>query len=109
MPWSAGPANWKRSWRSWERRAAREPGRASHESGDVLIVDDDPALLEALPEALRLRMTGLTVETAESAAAALDPDRRPRLRRNRHRHQDAGIDGLELLAEIRARRPERRR
>ncbi|PYP61601.1 MAG: hybrid sensor histidine kinase/response regulator, partial [Gemmatimonadetes bacterium] len=38
----------------------------------VLIVDDDPALLQALPEALQLRMVGLTVDTADSAAAALD-------------------------------------
>ena len=38
----------------------------------VLIVDDDPALLQALPETLRLRMSGVTVDTADSAAAALD-------------------------------------
>jgi len=31
-----------------------------------------PALLLALPEALQIRMTGVTVDTAESAAAALD-------------------------------------
>ena len=37
----------------------------------VLIVDDDPALLQALPEALRLRMNGVTVDTADSATAAL--------------------------------------
>jgi two-component system, sensor histidine kinase and response regulator len=72
----------------------------------VLIVDDDMALLEALPEALRLRMSGVTVETADSAAAALD--------RIGEREYDAivtdikmpGMDGLELLDEIRARRPD---
>jgi DNA-binding NtrC family response regulator len=71
----------------------------------VLIVDDDLALLEALPETLRLRMGGVTVETADSAAAALD--------RIATRDYDAivtdikmpGMDGLELLDEIRARRP----
>jgi two-component system sensor histidine kinase/response regulator len=71
----------------------------------VLIVDDDQALLEALPEALRLRMGGVTVETADSAAAALD--------RIAEREYDAivtdikmpGMDGLELLDEIRVRRP----
>jgi two-component system sensor histidine kinase/response regulator len=71
----------------------------------VLIVDDDQALLEALPEALRLRMSGVTVETADSAAAALD--------RIADREYDAivtdikmpGMDGLELLDEIRTRRP----
>jgi len=72
----------------------------------VLIVDDDLALLEALPEALRLRMGGVTVETADSAAAALD--------RIAERDYDAivtdikmpGMDGLELLDEIRTRRPD---
>jgi two-component system sensor histidine kinase/response regulator len=72
----------------------------------VLIVDDDVALLEALPEALRLRMGGVTVETADSAAAALD--------RIADRDYDAivtdikmpGMDGLELLDEIRTRRPD---
>jgi DNA-binding NtrC family response regulator len=74
--------------------------------GRVLIVDDDPVLLEALPEALRLRMAGITVETADSAAAALN--------RISDRDYDAivtdikmpGMDGLELLAAIRTRRPD---
>ena len=72
----------------------------------VLIVDDDLALLEALPEALQLRMAGVTVETADSAEAALD--------RIADRDYDAivtdirmpGMDGLELLDEIRTRRPD---
>src|SRR5207245_5612296 len=72
----------------------------------VLIVDDDAALLEALPEALRLRMGEVMVDTADSAPAALD--------RIAARDYDAivtdikmpGMDGLELLAEIRTRRPD---
>ena len=72
----------------------------------VLIVDDDPALLQALPETLRLRMGGVVVETANSAPAALD--------RIMAEDYDAivtdikmpGMDGLELLAEIRMRRPD---
>ena len=72
----------------------------------VLIVDDDPALLQALPETLRLRMGGVTVETADSAAAALA--------RIAEKEYDAivtdfkmpGMDGMELLAEIRSRRPD---
>src|SRR5206468_2675072 len=71
-----------------------------------LIVDDDPALLQALPQALRLRMGGVTVETADSAAAALE--------RIAVQDYDAivtdikmpGMDGLALLAEIRTRRPD---
>src|SRR5204863_9501817 len=72
----------------------------------VLIVDDDPALLQALPEALRLRMNGVTVDTADSATAALQ--------RIAALDYDAivtdikmpGMDGFALLAEIRLRRPD---
>jgi len=72
----------------------------------VLVVDDDPALLQALPETLRLRMSGVTVDTADSAAAALD--------RIAAHDYDAivtdirmpGMDGLTLLAEILGRRPD---
>src|ERR671923_2251033 len=75
-------------------------------ASSVLIVDDDLALLEALPEALRLRMSGVTVDAADSAAAALD--------RIATHDYDAivtdikmpGMDGLELLAQIRVRQPD---
>ena len=74
--------------------------------GRVLIVDDDLALLQALPQALRLRMPRVTVDTADSGAAALD--------RITAEDYDAivtdikmpGMDGLELLAEIRTHRPD---
>jgi signal transduction histidine kinase len=72
----------------------------------ILIVDDDPALLEALPEALRLRMDAVEIETSDSALAALE--------KISATHYDAfvvdikmpGMDGLELLSEIKQRRPE---
>jgi PAS domain S-box-containing protein len=72
----------------------------------VLIVDDDPALLEALPEALSLRMSELAVETCDSAPDALG--------RITGTDYDAivtdikmpGMDGLALLDEIRKVRPE---
>jgi len=74
--------------------------------GGVLIVDDDLALLRALPEALRLQLSGVPVETVDSAASALE--------RIAARDYDAivtdikmpGMNGLDLLAEIRARRPD---
>src|SRR3989449_3177143 len=72
----------------------------------VLIVDDDQALLQGLPQALRLRMEGVRVDTADSGTAALD----------RIAAQDydvivtdlkmPGMDGLDLLAEIRTHRPD---
>ncbi len=72
----------------------------------VLIVDDDPALLEALPGMLRLRMPDVAVETRDSAAAALE--------RIVAVDYDAivtdikmpGMDGLGLLAQIRVLRPD---
>jgi DNA-binding NtrC family response regulator len=74
--------------------------------GGVLIVDDDLALLQALPQALQLQLGGVTVDTADCAAAALE--------RIAARDYDAivadikmpGMDGLALLAEIRLRRPD---
>ena len=74
--------------------------------GAVLIVDDELAVLQALPHALRLRMDGVTVDTANSAGLALD--------RIAARDYDAivadirmpGMDGLALLAEIRTHWPD---
>ena len=72
----------------------------------VLIVDDDATLLQALSGALELRMDGVAVETCDSSQDALD--------RIAATDYDAivtdikmpGMDGLELLAEIRKIRPE---
>jgi two-component system sensor histidine kinase/response regulator len=75
-------------------------------SATVLIVDDDPALLDALSDMLRLRIDGLEVETSSAALDALD--------RISDRDYDAivvdikmpGMDGLELLGRIRVLRPD---
>ena len=71
----------------------------------VLIVDDDPSLLEALPEAIRLRMDGMEIDTSDTASAALE--------RLREVDYDAvvtdikmpGMDGLALLEAIQQIRP----
>src|SRR5438874_11169460 len=72
----------------------------------VLIVDDDLALLQALPEAVRLRIDGVMVDTADSGPVALS-------QMVAHEYDAIvtdikmpGMDGLELLAEIRTRRPD---
>ena len=72
----------------------------------VLIVDDDPALLEALSETLRLSIDELEVETSSSAIGALE--------RISSVDYDAlivdikmpAMDGLELLSELKQRRPD---
>src|ERR1051325_812023 len=76
--------------------------------GGVLIVDDDRDLLQALPQALRLQMSGVIVETADSAAGALD-----RIPARGHDpvvtdSKMAGMAALGLLAKVRTgRRPNR--
>jgi PAS domain S-box-containing protein len=71
----------------------------------ILLVDDDVALLEALPQAILLRMEQLQIDTSETATDAL--------RRIREVDYDAvvtdikmpGMDGLALLEEIGRARP----
>jgi len=74
-------------------------------SARILLVDDDTALLDALPEALRLRMNGIQIDTSETALDALE--------RIKETDYDAivsdikmpGMDGLALLHEIHELRP----
>ncbi len=75
-------------------------------TGHILLVDDDPALLQALPQAISLRMTGVQVQTAAEASTALTL--------LQEREYDAivsdikmpGMDGLTLLDKIVAQHPE---
>jgi PAS domain S-box-containing protein len=72
----------------------------------VLIVDDDPALLEALPETLRLRMSELDVETCDSAPEALSKIAAEDYDAIVTDIKMPGMDGLALLDEIKSIRPE---
>jgi signal transduction histidine kinase len=72
----------------------------------ILIVDDDSALLQALPAAIRLRMEELWVDTCDSATAALDQIAATDYDVVVSDIKMPGMDGLCLLAEIRALRPE---
>jgi len=72
----------------------------------VLIVDDDPALLQALPESLRLRIESVTVDTADSGRAALELITSMEYDAIVTDIKMPGTDGLTLLGEIRTRWPD---
>jgi two-component system phosphate regulon sensor histidine kinase PhoR len=75
------------------------------EQPHILIVDDDPALLEALPQALWLRMEGLQVDTCDSAPVALGKIKDVDYDAIVTDIKMPGMDGLALLREIRKIRP----
>ena len=72
----------------------------------ILIVDDDPALLQALPQALHLRIGNIKIDTSDAALAAV--------KLIEENDYDAivsdikmpGMDGLALLAKIQELRPD---
>src|SRR5260221_10003942 len=76
------------------------------DTAQILLVDDDVTLLQALPQALYLRMDGVGVDICDSAPEAL--------KQIQEHEYDAivsdikmpGMDGLTLLAKIQALRPE---
>jgi signal transduction histidine kinase len=71
----------------------------------ILIVDDDEALLEALPEALRLRMNGVRIDTSDSALQALEMIKATDYEAIVSDIKMPGMDGLALLSEIKQIRP----
>ena len=72
----------------------------------ILVVDDDPALLEALPQALELRLTAVKVDTSDSALNALDLIREHDYDAIVSDIKMPGMDGLALLAKIQEVRPD---
>ncbi len=72
----------------------------------ILIVDDDPALLQALPEALSLRIEGLTIDTSDSAKTALEQIANTDYDAIITDIKMPGMDGLALLTRIKELRPD---
>src|SRR5579859_3805312 len=72
----------------------------------LLIVDDDVALLQALPQALRLRMLGVEIDTADTAFTALELIQKCDYDAIISDIKMPEMDGLTLLEKIRALRPE---
>ncbi len=78
----------------------------SHEIPYVLIVDDDTALLEALPQALSLRLTAVKVDTSDSALSALDLVQEHDYDAIVSDIKMPGMDGLALLQKMQELRPD---
>jgi len=69
----------------------------------VLVVDDEPGICELLETLLKGQ--GYNVQTCCSAVEALSSLRRP-LRCRCHRPEDAGMDGLTLIRQLKTKQPE---
>lgn len=72
----------------------------------ILLVDDDAALLHALPQALYLRLQDVVVDTSDSALNALDLVRKNDYDAIVSDIKMPGMDGLAFLARIQEMRPD---
>ena len=79
---------------------------STHEIPYVLVVDDDTALLEALPQALSLRLTAVKVDTSDSALDALELISEHDYDAIVSDIKMPGMDGLALLQKIQEVRPD---
>src|SRR5438874_12242461 len=76
------------------------------DSPRILLVDDDSALLEALPHMIALRIHGVRVDTSDSAPQALELIQDHDYDAVVSDIKRQGMDGLELLAQLQVLRPE---
>src|SRR6202049_3324382 len=76
------------------------------DSPHILLVDDDTALLQALPHMVALRIHGVMVDTSDSALKALALIREHAYDAIVSDIKMPGMDGLALLARIQELRPE---
>jgi two-component system, sensor histidine kinase and response regulator len=76
------------------------------ETPRVLLVDDDQALLQALPHMIALRLHGVQVDTAASATEALEMSQSCDYDAIVSDIKMPGMDGMELLGRLRELRPE---
>src|SRR6266849_1582011 len=72
----------------------------------ILLVDDDVALLQALPQALSLKMDNVQVDTCDSAFEALEQIQEHEYDAIVSDIKMPGMDGLALLAKVQELRPE---
>ena len=75
-------------------------------SPHILLVDDDPGLLNALPKTISLRIPGVQVDTAESSQVALEHIQQTRYDTIVSDIKMPDMDGLALLAKIQEFQPE---
>ena len=68
------------------------------ETAQILLVDDDPALLQALPLTVSLRMSNVQVHTAASASQALQLLQQHEYHAIVSDIKMPGLDGFDLLA-----------
>src|SRR6266571_2609328 len=72
----------------------------------ILLVDDDVALLQALPQALSLKMDNVQVDTCDSAFEALEQIQEHEYDAIVSDIKMPGMDGLALLEKIQELQPE---
>ena len=84
--------------------SAAQPRSEVHHS-HLLLVDDDPSLLDALSGALRLRLGHFTLDTCETSMKALNCVKAKRYDAIISDVNMPGIHGLELLTLLRQARP----